>query len=396
MKVIARVSLTIALAAFCASTGLAWDQALQDRIEREPDRHGTFIANPINDIYFLGKSGDRLVFNSRPFQPMSNWGPTQTALYLVDAKTGAELKKIDTKMSIDFHMRPGGKEAEVADRDIARLYDLQSGAVSTEFSGDGAPRGMNWSPDGRLFTYQGEWPSILNVYDMQTRSMRTLRKNRFAQLHSPAWNADSKTLALLEDSGNILSQTIRTIQLFDADPVSPTFGEVKKTIKLSRSDIKDLHRIAWASPSVLVGWYRNDSGKGYFEVVVDAASGAVLGTGRADDESASDTDALWTYTGANGKSGDFGAVFGLAHPHHQDPLPVPGAPHIRQHRWEPLSDTLALWPNVAGHFDHNAVADHAGNPLFAFKNRHWAHVELVGKVLRVYNHDGTFDEYDMK
>ena len=386
---------------FAAGAAVAADDPFAG--ERSPDRHGVFIAKPENDVYFLGKSGEHLLFNSRPYQPFSNWHTAPTALYVIDAKTGAELSKIPTDLSVAFTRDPQGRRVACGDTGsdgahVFRIYDVETGKVVDEHRGGaGEPRGMHeWSPDGRLFTFEGQYPTILNVYDTKTKTSRLLRKNRFAQIHSPVWAPDSKTLAFLEDHANILSQTHREIHIVDGDPESPQFGEEKQLVELNRGDIKTMWRIEWAGQDHMVGSYRDEHGKGYFEVAVDLKTGKALGNGRADDLSADDTDALWTYTSYAGQKGDFAHVFGFAHPSRNAPLPNPASPDQLNVKYEPLTDTLNLWANVGGfNWEHNMVCDHAGKPLLKWKQRWFAHVSVVGNTVRVWNGDGTFDDYDM-
>lgn len=361
-----------------------------------PSRESSFAPGAQESLYFLKKCGDVMFFTTREFQPGSSWRPVPTSLYAVDWKSGQMLRKMHTDYAIEQTIQPQGKLAAIQERSGFRLYDLETGQVKKDFGEvDGGPHhDVEWSPDGKKFLFDGEYPTILRMYDVEKDEIVTLRENRFAQLHSEVWGTDSKTIALLEDRNNPLLG-IRTVKFLDADPASEKFKEIVREIHVERAHIKDIHRITW-SPEYLIGWMRTQGPGDYHEVVIQMPEGVTVGTGRARDVSAVDDDEPWTYTrvGSN-KTGTFRQVFGKDHPVRNDPLPlVPG--QAREHwssQYRKLGDH-ALWSGHRAGFKYR-LCDRLGNVKVQLTDEYFGYAEVKDGVLRVFGSEGILREYDL-
>lgn len=259
---------------------------------------------------------------------MPGMRPGQDALHAGQIRSGlppAGPMGPRAKHSVD----PRGRVAALWNGDGGfRLYDLATGQLLDEFHGKAVPepgKSIRWAPSGLRFSFRGKIPRELMVYEVATREVRTIRKNRVSRIIRSAWSPDGTRLALVESSANPLGQA-RTVRILDADPESPVHGDEIAELRIDDEWLPgSITYLWWPDPRNIVVWSSDtgshlresykQNGQVYFrEVVLDVSSGAVRGHGLARDLGAFEHEP-WVYTSnETGKSGDFLELFGFPHP----------------------------------------------------------------------------------
>lgn len=144
-------------------------------------------------------------------------------LFLADARTGKVLKKLVSSNS-DAHfdalrfMDSAGSWSPESDRLAFVVFSGGKNAVAILDAGSqevertikmpsvGGITHLAWSPDGQKLAISGTEGGIsdLFLYDLQSRDLRQLTDDRYADLQ-PAWAPDSRTIAFVTDRGGITS-----------------------------------------------------------------------------------------------------------------------------------------------------------------------------------------------
>ncbi len=140
-------------------------------------------------------------------------------LFLADAKTGRIIRKLvsadrDPHMDALRFIDSAGSWSpdstrlafvvfEKGDNYLA-IVDASSGRIEhIRIPGIDALTAPAWSPDGHTIAISGQATGVtdLYLYDLNTKSVRQLTNDRFADLQ-PAWSPDGKTIAFMTDRGS--------------------------------------------------------------------------------------------------------------------------------------------------------------------------------------------------
>lgn len=201
-------------------------------------------------------------------------------LFLADAKTGQVIRKLVSE-DRDAHFEslrflesagswsPDGKRLAFVtfakgDNQLS-IVDVETRATEhTKVSGLEAIMNVAWSPDGRTIAIAGQktGSSDLFLYDLQSKQVRQLTSDKFADLH-PTWSPDGRTLAFISDRGpdsnleqlkftrwrlntiDVSTGQIRNIPVFaNAKHINPQFAPDGKSIYFiaNPEGIADIYR----------------------------------------------------------------------------------------------------------------------------------------------------------
>lgn len=204
-------------------------------------------------------------------------------------------------------------------RESFRIHDLQSGQTYDDFKGRQKPpedRQIHWSPAGKQFSFRGpDGNQMLNIYDVETREVRTIRKNRIGAIWEHRWNPDGrKQLAILEQSANIFAG-VRRVSILDTDLASPHFGETVHELGIQRRLMPSgAGVLLWFDPAMLLVTEVYDAATPRHTVILEVPSGKVLGEGVFPYNGGSDYGPWKFRSTTTGKIGEFQEVFGFPHP----------------------------------------------------------------------------------
>lgn len=92
------------------------------------------------------------------------------------------------------------------------IMDLKKGKITDEIELKGIPSFSNpmWSPDGRYIVVSGQKAAVtdLYLYDLQTKKIRQLTDDNFAEIH-PSWSPDGQFIVYSKEEINPLLNTKR-------------------------------------------------------------------------------------------------------------------------------------------------------------------------------------------
>jgi Tol biopolymer transport system component len=237
----------------------------------------------------LSPDGSRMMF-------LSDRDLFSIDLFLADAKTG-EVQRQVTKTAVDPHLQslefiesagswaPDGKQFVFAGlsqgRPVLVIYDVDKGKRSREirFTELGQILNPSWSPDGGSVAFTGLVGGLtdLYIYDLQSKQLRRLTNDQFADLQ-PAWSPDGQTIAFITDrfttdlrNLHVGPTTLGLIDVASGRPSRVGTGSVRQLNPQWSPDGRALYFLS--DPDGITNVYRVELSGGQLSQVTDLFTG---------------------------------------------------------------------------------------------------------------------------